>query len=63
MNYFYIDNNNYIVGYTNLKTADELKNNIPKGCKFYFYKAGDNLALIAETSTPAGIGNGKKIDT
>lgn len=62
MNYFYIDNNNYIVGYTNLKNANELKNNIPRGCKFYFYETGDNLVLIAETNDPAGIGTGKKID-
>ena len=50
------------MGYTNLKTADELKRNIPKGCRFFYYKAGDNLELIAETNEPAGIGTGSKID-
>ena len=50
------------MGYTNLKTADELKKNIPKGCRFFYYKAGDNLELIAETNEPAGIGTGSKID-
>lgn len=62
MNYFYINNNNFVLGYTNLKTADELKKNIPKGCRFFYYKIGDNLELIAKTNEPAGIGTGLKID-
>lgn len=62
MNYFYVDGNEFIIGYTNLQTAEELKSAVPIGCKFYFYKPGDDLKIIAETSKPAGIGTGKKID-
>lgn len=62
MNYFYIDNNKYIIGYTTLKTVNEIQKVIPEGYKFYFYNPGENLVLIAETSEPAGIGTGKIID-
>ena len=62
MNYFYIDNDEYVLGYTTLKVVDEIKKIVPRGYKFYFYKTGDNLTLIAETNQPAGIGTGLKID-
>lgn len=62
MNYFYVDNDNFIIGYTNLKTDGELKTIIPAGYDFYYFEKGDDLQNIVETQTPAGTGTGAKID-
>lgn len=61
MNYFYVDNKTFIVGFS-ITTFDELKKTIPLNCPIYFYQEGDNLSEIVATKEPDGIGSGKKID-
>lgn len=61
MNFFYIDNENYIIGVTTTEDADELSERIPLDCPFFYYKPGDDLKVIA-TGNPAGKGKGKNIN-
>ena len=61
MNYFYVDNEKYIIGFSNT-TIKNLIKTIPEGCPIYYYNAGDDFAEIVATQEPAGIGTGKRID-
>lgn len=61
MNYFYVDNGNYIVGFSNT-TIDNLIKTVPLDCPIYEYRAGDDLSIIVATQDPIGIGVGKRID-
>ena len=61
MNYFYIDNDNYIVGFSTTAIENLIKT-VPLDCPIYKYQAGDNLDIIVATQEPIGIGIGKRID-
>ena len=62
MNYFYLENDNYIIGFSRTNDPEKIKVYVPEGIPFYFYKKGDDLKNIVDTQEPAAIGVGKKID-